>query len=176
MEEKLAEPGRDEVTRQLMRHHAALFAYVLSLVRDFSRAEEVLQEVAVVVCRQWRDFRPGTHFMAWALRIARNKVFSLARAARREIPLSPEALAALERASEDHAPAGWTDAVRDCLERLGEGMRTVLALRYRDGLSGRQIADRLGRTVPAIHMALSRARAALAECVRRTAAEEGDVP
>jgi RNA polymerase sigma-70 factor (ECF subfamily) len=166
-----AESGRDALVRELMKHQSSLFAYILSIVRDFALAEEVLQEVAVVVCRQWRDFTPGTSFGAWALRIARNKIFNMNRVARREILLSQESIEAIERVAEEKAPSGWIEAVNTCIEQVGEKARALLTMRYREGLSGAEIARRTGSTLPAIHMALSRARAALAECVRRRLAE-----
>jgi RNA polymerase sigma-70 factor (ECF subfamily) len=163
---------RDEAVRELMRHRSSLFAYILSVVRDFDFAEEILQDVAVVVCEQGADFEPGTNFGAWAARIARNRIFNRTRAARREILLSTEALDAVERAGEQAPPSGWIRAVRACLERVGARARSILLLRYRDGLSGDEIARRIGSTVPAVHMALSRARAAVAECVLGRLAEE----
>lgn len=75
-----AESGRDTVVREFVRHRSGLFAYILSVVRDFSFAEEVLQEVAVVVCEGWGHFTPGTRFGVWAMRIARNKIFNMNRA------------------------------------------------------------------------------------------------
>lgn len=69
--------SRDLVLREFVRHRSGLFSLILSLVRDFAFAEEVMQELAVVVCDQWADFAPGTNFQAWAMRIARNKSTNL---------------------------------------------------------------------------------------------------
>jgi RNA polymerase sigma-70 factor (ECF subfamily) len=167
-------PGRDAVLREFVKHRSNLFAFILSVVRDFAFAEEVLQEVAVVVCDQWEDFRPGTNFGAWAARIARNKVFNLNRTSRRELLLSPEAIQGIERAAEEQAESSSLDAVRNCLEGVADRAREVLSLRYREGLSGAEIARRTRSTVTAVHMALSRARTALSRCVQaRLAREEG---
>jgi RNA polymerase sigma-70 factor (ECF subfamily) len=167
-------PGRDDVLREFVKNRSNLFAFILSIVRDFAFAEEILQEVAVVVCDQWEDFEPGTNFGAWAARIARNKIFNLNRASRRELLLSPEAIAGIERAVEAETEAGSLDAVRKCLESVTDRVRSVLAMRYREGLRGAEIARRTKSTVTAVHMALSRARAVLARCVEaRLAQEEG---
>lgn len=163
--------GREEVIRELIQHRSNLFAYILAIVRDFNLAEEVMQEVAVVVCEQWADFRPGTHFGAWAARIARNKIFNLNRAARKQILLSKESLEAVEKAVEETTPAGWIEAVKKCLELAGEKVRGLLTMRYRDGMIAAEIARRTKSTIPAVHMALSRARASLAECVEGHLAE-----
>jgi RNA polymerase sigma-70 factor (ECF subfamily) len=168
------QPGRDAVLREFVKNRSSLFAFVLSIVRDFAFAEEVLQEVAVVVCDQWADFAPGTNFGAWAARIARNKIFNLSRAARREILLSPEAVDAVQRATEAEPESGGLDAVRQCLDGVTARVRSLLTMRYREGLSGSDIARRTKSTVTAVHMALSRARSVLARCVEaRLAREEG---
>jgi RNA polymerase sigma-70 factor (ECF subfamily) len=167
-----SEPGREAVLREFVRHRSALFSLVLSLVRDFSFAEEVLQEVAVVICDQWGDFKPGTNFVAWSMRIARNKIWNMSRAARREIILSPEALDAVERAAAvDVGRISWMEALQRCMEGVGGRAREILLLRYREGLSGQEIARRLRINVAAVHMALSRARSGLARCVEGRLAE-----
>src|SRR6185503_8354147 len=160
------EAGREAVLREFVRNRSALFALVLSLVREFNLAEEVLQEVAVVVCDQWSDFKPGTNFVAWAMRIARNKIFNLTRVARREIVLAPEALEEVERAAAVESRSGWREALQKCMEGLEGRGGELLVLRYRDGLSGQEIARRLKTTVTAVHMALSRARSAVGRCVQ----------
>jgi|SRR6185436_6836063 len=166
-----SEAGRDAVLREFVRHRSSLFAVVLSLVRDFNLAEEVLQEVAVVVCDQWSEFKPGTQFVAWAMRIARNKIFNLTRAARREIVLAPEALEAIEQAAAAEARTGWFEALQKCMEGLEGRAGEILLLRYREGLNGQEISRRLNMTVTAVHMALSRARSAVARCVEGRLAE-----
>jgi RNA polymerase sigma-70 factor (ECF subfamily) len=158
------EAGRDLVLREFVRHRSSLFAVTLSLVRDFAFAEEVLQEIAVVICDQWSDFKPGTNFQAWAMRIARNKIYTLTREARRVILLSPLAMEGIEHAAAAETRQGWLEAVQNCMEGLEERARTILSLRYQQGLSGQAIAHQLQMTVTAVHMALSRARTSVARC------------
>lgn len=169
-----AEAGRDAILREFVRHRSSLFALVLSLVRDFNLAEEVLQEVAVVVCDQWSDFKPDTNFVAWAMRIARYKIFNLTRVARREILLAPEALEEVERAAAADTRPGWIEALQKCMEGLEGRAGDILVLRYREGLSGQEIAHRLKITVTTVYMALSRARTAVARCVAGRLAAEGE--
>ena len=163
--------GREAVLREFVKHRSSLFAFILSVVRRFEVAEEVLQEVAVVVCDQWQDFRPGTNFGAWAAQIARNKIFNMNRVSRREILLSPEAIEAVEQAAGAESRGGWLEAVQKCSEDLEPRGRTLISLRYHQGLDGREIARRLKMTVTAVHMALSRARTAVGRCVEARFAE-----
>lgn len=170
------ESSRDLVLREFVRHRSSLFSLILSLTRDFAFAEEVMQEVAIVVCDQWADFRPGSNFQAWAMRIARNKIHNLTRTERRLILLSPEAIEGVERAAAEETSDGWLEAVHHCLETVEERSRMLLSLRYRKGQSGEEIARRLSMTVPAVHMALSRARASIGRCVQGRLAEGGLSP
>jgi len=159
--------GREEVVRQFMKHRASLFAFALAVVRDFQFAEDILQEVAVVVCEQYSDFRPGTNFSAWARQITRNKIYSMSRATQRNIALTPEAMDCFEQAANltEGDDAESIDALRHCLRKLGDKARQIVTLRYHDGLDCSAVAQRLQSTAPAIHMALSRIRGRLADCI-----------
>jgi RNA polymerase sigma-70 factor (ECF subfamily) len=168
--------SREEVLREFVRHRSVLFSLILSIVRDFAFAEEILQEVAVVILDQWADFAPGTNFQAWSMRIARNKIMNLGRAARREIVLSPEALEGIERAAVSDARSGWLEALQKCLDGLEGRSREILTLRYRENLGGEDIARRLRTTVAGVHMALSRARNAVGRCVEGRLAEGEGAP
>ena len=163
--------SREEVLREFVRHRSGLFALIVSIVRDFGFAEEILQEVAVVVCDQWADFRPGTNFQAWAMRIARNKAINLGRAARKELVLSPEALEGIESAAVAETRSGWLEALKKCMESLEGRGREILSLRYNEELDCSEIARRLKTTATAVHMALSRARTSVGRCVEGRLAE-----
>jgi RNA polymerase sigma-70 factor, ECF subfamily len=159
--------GREEVIRLFMKHRAGLFAFALAVVRDFQFAEDVLQEVAVVVCEQWEDFKPGTNFSAWARQITRNKIYSMSRVSQRNIALTPEAMDGFEFAASRHGEEDpdRIDALRHCLQKLGEKARQIVLLRYHQGLDCSTVAQRLQSTAPAIHMALSRIRSRLSDCI-----------
>jgi len=163
------------VLRLLMEQRANLFAFITALVRDLNVAEEIFQEVAVVICEQWRDFVPGTDFGAWARTIARNKVYSFNKARlRAPILLSPEAIDSLEIAeSLDEAPGqdAALGALRMCLARMTGKAKKILAMRYKENAGCARIAGEVGTSVSAVHMLLSRLRARLADCVSARLAE-----
>ena len=45
-------------------------AFVLSIIPDFHQAEDVLQQVAVVLVREFGQFDTSRPFLPWALGIA----------------------------------------------------------------------------------------------------------
>src|SRR5262249_57451566 len=64
----------EEVQRLFLRHAGVLRGFILGLLPDHNRAEDVFQEVFLTVSRKAAEFRPGSNFPAWARSIARLKV------------------------------------------------------------------------------------------------------
>src|SRR5579864_2324962 len=121
---------REDVLRLLVDHRSEILTFILAQIRDFGVAEDLLQEVAVVVTEQWQDFQTGTNFLAWVRQIARNKLIARQRLGRRpEFLFSPEALANIERAAERRSQTQLDD-LRDCIAKLGQKASALIALRY----------------------------------------------
>lgn len=56
-------------------------------------------------------------------------------------------------------------ALNRCVKKLPEDARALLRMRYADGLTGRAMAARLGRTKVAVFQTLSRPQRGLRRCV-----------
>jgi RNA polymerase sigma-70 factor (ECF subfamily) len=157
---------------RFVRDQGVLRAYLLSATGDLHEAEDLLQEVSRVLWTEFARYDPERPFRAWALGFVRLQVLKWRQTlARRRETLSPEALEALEETADACAEEAEERRalVQDCLERLGQGLRDVVRLRYADGLSLREIARRMGRSFAAVGMALMRSRTALRDCVDRRA-------
>jgi RNA polymerase sigma-70 factor (ECF subfamily) len=127
----------------------------------------VLADPALLV----RGYEPGAYLRG----IARHLASRQHRARRRErtvenlIDLAWDEAVEPARGSEDEQ-----HALAACLERLSAPLREMIAWRYQDGLNASEIAKRLRTTSDAVRMSLSRTRQALAKCVSRRLAGEGD--
>lgn len=158
-----------------IRHTAALRGYVLALVPDLNRAEDIVQEIFLVVTDKAADFEPGSDFLAWVTTIARYKVLESIRSAGRQAgSLSPsvvEALAACAPTDGEAEPAAVA-ALTGCLDEIAPRARQVIDLRYRDSLKPADIARRIDWTAPAVSVTLSRARASLRKCVEARLEDE----
>jgi RNA polymerase sigma-70 factor (ECF subfamily) len=173
--ESSTEEHRDQVNALFVQFSPELRGFILALLPDMSRADDVFQETFLTVSRKARDFRRGTNFLAWACTIARYKVLEAGR--RRPgtpQPLSEEVLESLcavapEPENEDHE----LQALNECLEHLHPHTRRAMELRYEQGHKPAEIAQRLGWTAESVYVVLSRARAALRECVGRKLELEG---
>jgi RNA polymerase sigma-70 factor (ECF subfamily) len=169
-------PAVEEVQRLFLRHAGLLRGFILGLLPDHNRAEDVFQEVFLTVTRKAGEFRKGSNFIAWARSIARLKVLEQCRSMQSGPHLlDPEALEAVI-AAVDQADDKWTErreALARCLDQLAPRAREILELRYcEDFLPPPEIASRLSWSVNAVHVALSRARKFLQECTRRRLSSE----
>jgi RNA polymerase sigma-70 factor (ECF subfamily) len=161
----------EEVQRLFLRHAGVLRGFILGLLPDHNRAEDVFQEVFLTVSRKAGEFTPGSNFLAWARSVARLKVLEACRASRSgPHPLDPDTLEALAGSAEelDDSWGARREALARCLGQLAPRAREILEMRYSDEfLPPPEIASRLSWTVGAVHVALSRARKFLQECTRR---------
>ena len=168
---------RDAFARLFATHDRWLFAYLVSLLGNSARAEEVFQEVCVVLWREYETFQLGTNFVKWVSVIAHNQVHRFRRERKRVgLQLSDvvvELLAddAVERAGLLEARR---DALRRCLKKLSSTDRQLVQHCYNDSRTTfRRVAQVLGRPVNTVYKALNRIRKSLYECIERTVAVEG---
>src|SRR5215217_6241075 len=87
----------DRLAMQVLfaRHHVRVYRFVLRLVRDESRAEDLISEVFLDVWRQAGRFEGRSAVSTWLLAIARFKALSVLRR-RKDAELDDEAANAIE--------------------------------------------------------------------------------
>ncbi len=153
-----------------VQYQPAVRSYILSMIPDFSLADDVMQEVFLVVTRKAAGFELGTSFPAWVKTIARFKALEAIRAgSNRFESLSEEVLEALGSEQQD-LPVRTDERLgllAACIGELAPQARRSIELRYRNDHLPPEIARLMGCTVPSVNVTLSRARAFLRECVLR---------
>jgi RNA polymerase sigma-70 factor (ECF subfamily) len=168
---------RDAFARLFAQHDRWLFAYLVSLLGNAAHAEEVFQEVCVVLWREYETFELGTNFVKWVSVIAHHQVHRFRRQQRRAGPQLSDA--AVELLAEDAVQRvdlleSRRDALRRCLEKLPERDRQLVRHCYSDSRATfKAVAQTLGRPVNTVYKALNRIRKALYECIERRLAVEG---
>ena len=132
------------------RHHAELYRYARTLLRDAHAAEDAVQEAferAFVALGKYPERRTRTlSLRPWLYRIVLNVVRNVWRDGSREIPVSetPEPdgrFEAVPGAGADRE--AWMD-VLGALERLPERQRVAVSLRYMEDLPYAGIAEATG--------------------------------
>jgi RNA polymerase sigma-70 factor, ECF subfamily len=168
---------RDAFARLFAQHDRWLFAYLVSLLGNSAHAEEVFQEVCVVLWRECGTFELGTDFVKWVSVIAHNQVHRYRRQQRRGgAQLSDAAVELLSQDAVERVDLleSRRDALRQCLEKLPEKDRQVVRQCYGDSRQTfRDAAQRLGRPANTVYKALNRIRKSLYLCIERTLAMEG---
>jgi RNA polymerase sigma-70 factor (ECF subfamily) len=168
---------REAFARLFAQHDRWLFAYLVSLLGNAAHAEEVFQEVCVVLWREYETFQLGTNFVKWVSVIAHNQVHRFRRQQRRVGPQLSEA--AVDMLAEDAVERvdlleSRRDALRGCLEKLSDKDRQLVGHCYGDSrITFKTVAETLGRPVNSVYKALNRIRKSLYECIERTLAVEG---
>jgi RNA polymerase sigma-70 factor (ECF subfamily) len=161
------------VQQLFVKHQLALRAFILSLEPNFTDAEDLLQEVFLVITRKANEFQEGTNFFAWGCTIARFKLMELLRRRAKSQALSEEVIEALCAVEPEHQ---FDDSrlviLQGCLEQLAPKARQMMYLRYYGEHSPAQIARLVSWTPNAVRVALSRARTVLQECLERRMRKE----
>ena len=161
-------PSQLHQVQQLFVRHAGLVqAHIIAMCADLTLADDILQEVFLVVTKRADSFVLGSDFLAWARAIARFKTLELLRQrAHDRALLSEEALDALEATAPDQdAWHAHHQALQACLAKLPPAQRTLTALAYSEGLTPAQIAERSGKAANVVHVLMSRLRRVLRDCV-----------
>jgi RNA polymerase sigma-70 factor, ECF subfamily len=161
--ETLAEADRERfadllvlvATRQDRTAYAEIFAYyaprvksyLMRLGADNAQAEEIAQDVMITVWRKASLFdRRQASVSTWIFRVARNRRIDVFRRTKRP-ELDPEEqmiLPAGVAAPEERVEAAETEArVREAMKDLPPEQLELLKLAFYDGLSHREIADKL---------------------------------
>lgn len=153
-----------------LQYQPVVRGYILSIVPDFSLADDVMQETFLVVTRKATSFELGTSFPAWVKTIARFKALEAIRAGKgRFESLSEEVIDVLS--FERHDFCSNVDErlqhLATCIEELAPQAKRSIKLRYRNDHLPPEIARHMSCTVQSINVTLSRARAFLRECVLR---------
>ena len=168
--------GDDRAFEKLYeRYQRRIAAYVYGMVNDYGRAEDITQEVFISALRRMRETERPIAFKPWIYEIAKNACIDQFRRSRRAEEVSfdaDEGAGAAETArlaSSDATPDDAIDAKQQldhlcgAFGGLSETHHQILVLRELEGLSYREIGEKMGLSRPSVESTLFRARRRLTE-------------
>lgn len=168
---------RKDILSVLMPERTRQIALAWSILRESHLAEDAYQDMLIKVFANEAEFEGPKHLRDWSWKVLRNRCYELIRQRNNRAALLDKAVSDLidsELETRDIAELDQqADALRACLERLTENARNIIQLRFHDGLSGKEVASRLGRKPDAIYKNLQRIYSTLGECIRRELSEKG---
>jgi len=157
-----------QLTQRIIENRTAIYGFILAHVADTNAAEDIFQDVCVVLCERFASYDPARPFRHWAMGIAHKKVLQHYKAHRKDscLLLDPS-LAEKVLASDawDEPEGAERGALRECLKKLSDKVRRMVSLKYAENLKPAAIAERVGWKARAVSVALSRARSALTQCI-----------
>jgi RNA polymerase sigma-70 factor (ECF subfamily) len=160
----------------LNENQSRLFAYLYAHVLNMADAEDLYQQVAMVLWEKFYQFVPGTDFGSWGIRVAELTIKNFLRGKRRsKILFSDEVMQRIvDRQTQisQVAAAARTEALQSCLKRLPQRDRQLVERCYGGDFKIKEIAADEGRSAGAVYTALCRIRQALLACIERTIARE----
>lgn len=174
--------SRAAFSRLAARYDARLLFYLRRLLGPAREAdaEDLRQEIWLIVLRKLRSLDEPAAFRTWLYRVARHRAISFLRRQRAELPLDALGASAEPIAPDvDEAEPGFTadeaHAVYLALDRLSPTHREVLTLRFLGDLSYEQVANVLGCRVGTVRSRIHYAKAALRAAIPAVLAEH-DAP
>jgi RNA polymerase sigma-70 factor (ECF subfamily) len=148
------------------RHQADVWRYLRLLGCDESLADDLTQETFLEVLRRPLEYRGRAAASAYLRKVARNRLLMAVRKTRRG-PTVEQIEAAEAVWAETFGDDGnvYLAALDDCLELLDGRPAEAVDLQYRQGLSRRQIAERLAMKPEGVKTLLRRTREVLRQCI-----------
>lgn len=171
----MPEPHRDHVSDVqglFVEHCPQIRGFIAALMPDSALVDDVVQETFLAITTKAAEYDSARSFVAWAYGFARRKVLESGRRARRGgRPLPDDVLSVLAVMDEAEAELSLTASrlrfVDACIEELTPQVRRIIEECYRKSLKPAEVARLMGWTPGSVHVALSRARAAIRACLER---------
>ena len=168
----------DKVAMQVLfaRHHVRVYRFVLRLVRDQTKAEDLISEVFLDVWRQAGKFEARSAVSTWLLAIARYKALSALRR-RPDEELDDETAAAIEDPGDDPETAlekkDKGEILRKCLTALSPEHREIIDLVYYHEKSVEEVAEIVGIPENTVKTRMFYARKRLSELLKAAGVDRG---
>jgi len=169
-EQKSITPPSEEFVQLFTRTQRRLYLTILSQVPRPEDAEEILQNANVVIWSKCHQFEMGTHFFAWAAKIASFEVLKYRQKhARERLQFSDDFVRTVAETLEEESTQFELRrrALTQCLEKLRPDDRELIQLRYAVGARGKTVAAQIGRPANSVYQSLGRIRRSLLGCIER---------
>jgi RNA polymerase sigma-70 factor (ECF subfamily) len=168
----------ETLVKNLLKFKRTLEGMLFAMVGDPAVAEDLFQEMAILMTRKREEAAEDCRFVAWGRQIAINLVRDWRKKlARGKVQtLDDDVLEAVAGAFESASDAAWDarrDALRLCSDKLPEKDRLLLRRRYEESVPVEQLAAELSISRGAVDTSLYRLRRALHDCVEMRLQQPG---
>ena len=158
--------GDDKAVAEIIEaYRAGLQLFLQQMTGDEDTAEELTQETFVFLFTRKPHYKPTASFKTWLYAIAKNRCLRFLKKQKRSVALSFEDSLLIPdfgpTAEEQYFATEAAQNVHAVMGRLKPEYREILWLTYFEGLSNKESAAVMGKSVHNIEVLVSRARQAL---------------
>lgn len=165
----IARGDRSALTRLYMMYHARLFKFVFRLTRSYSTADELVNDVMLVVWEKAASFRGDSKVSTWIFGIAYRQ--TMRRVTKKQLQLSP--LTDVENSGHDHdASLEIEDWIKQGLHALPAAQQLTVVLVFYLGLTYEETAKVTDCPVNTVKTRMFHARRKLKEYLSASAVPE----
>jgi len=161
----------EQFTRLLLANQRRIYGFILSLVPNFTDADDIFQDTVLVMCRKFEDLKLKTSFLAWGLSIAQHKILKFREKKNRSRVLFTDKTFEMIMERSNSILSNMDQRVRaleNCLNKLVERDRDLIKMRYEKGLAIKDIAMKVGRPIQGMYKVFTRIHNNLRLCIRLT--------
>ncbi len=168
----------EQMLAEFCTHQNMLKGYIFSAIRDYHAAEDMLQEIAILITKKAATFdfdRPVAPWLTGVAKIHIRRWFQ--QSGRRPLHISFEML---DQCLTDHegfeaaAMLQRESLLVACVESLPSKQRRIMRLRYAEGLNCERISQMTSRSVQSIYSTIKRLKKSLRECVNARQEKDGE--
>jgi RNA polymerase sigma-70 factor (ECF subfamily) len=164
---------KDDFAVLVGRYNFRIHRYAASKMLDRASVDDVVQKSFVTAFQQLAGYDPRWPFEDWLRGIVRNHCRNEWRQHLRRVRATGKLLEIkraeweIESLGREDLAEDRLDALRECLQKLGDFDRRILLTRFVEQAPIKTISERFGLSGPAARELLFRLRLRLAECVRK---------
>jgi RNA polymerase sigma-70 factor (ECF subfamily) len=161
----------ERLLRRVLSERVKTLAFIRSIVRRRDLAEDVFQDLCVLVIQKRQELSGVGHLGGWLRTAARQLAWNAVRKrANRDLLLGDKVHALMEphwSRLDSVSDSAMSEALEICLQFLRPKARDIIRSHYVEGLGCGDLAQRLGRPVDSLYVTMSRIHKMLAECILR---------
>jgi RNA polymerase sigma-70 factor, ECF subfamily len=179
--------SREEFDREVLARMEDVYRFAMSLTRDASRAEDLVQETYLRAFRSWQTFQPGSDARRWLFTICRNAFLRSLERERGTMSIEdltggdPDALGSVmhharmigDGTADRLARMDLAPALADAIGQLNEPFRSAVVVVDVEGNSYEEASEILGVPIGTVRSRLFRARRQLQERLADYARDAG---
>jgi RNA polymerase sigma-70 factor (ECF subfamily) len=158
----------------LMANQRRINSYVLSLVPNFSDADDIMQETISVMWSKFDQFEVGTDFTSWGIKVAYYHIMTYRKKkAKDKLVLSENLFLKIDEIAKEkqHHTDERINHLRHCIEKLNPVDQRFLKARYELNYNANNLAVQLDRSVQYVYKHMARIFHTLNLCVKRVIRE-----